>query len=68
MNVRLQYNTTLTAGLFYNGSLSMNNYTIKLSMITNTYDPEEHNIAYERVKYFIGQICESAVFISPSTQ
>jgi len=63
MNVRLQYNTNLTAGVFFENSLRMNNYTIKVSMITNTTDPECHNIAYERLKYFVYKILESSVFI-----
>lgn len=68
MNVRLQYNATLTAGVFFDGSLRMNNYTIKLSMITNTIDPECHNVAYERLKYFIYKSLDSTVFVNQAEE
>lgn len=63
MNVRLQYNTNLTAGIHYEGQLLMNNYTIKVLMITNTTDTNCHNIAYERLKFFLYKCLEGSVFI-----
>lgn len=64
MNVRLQYNVALTAGVYYDGSMRMNNYNIRLWMITNTTDGESHNIAFERLKYFIIGCLESSVLIN----
>jgi hypothetical protein len=64
MNVRLQYEVDFTAGFFFNDMLRMNNYKIRLWMMTTTTDSESHNIAFERIKYFIGQSLDSGVFIN----
>lgn len=64
MNVRLQYPTALTAGVHYDGQLRMNNYNLRVWMITNSTDGDAHNIAYERLKLFISQCLESSVFIN----
>jgi hypothetical protein len=68
MNVRLQYEVDFTAGFFFNDMLRMNNYKIRLWMMTNTTDSESHNIAFERIKYFIGQSLDSGVFINKDNQ
>jgi|TARA_R110002126_G_scaffold128790_2_gene271416 hypothetical protein len=64
MNVRLHYEADFTAGFYYNEMLKMNNYKIRLWMITATSDGESHNIAFDRIKYFIGQSLDSGVFIN----
>ena len=53
MNVRLKHDMSFTAGVYYNGEMRMNNYNLRLWMITNTYDASSHNISFDRVKYFI---------------
>ncbi len=63
MNVRLQYPMTFTAGIFYNSELTMNNYNIRLWLTTNSLDHNEHNIAYERMRYFVQKTLDSSVFI-----
>jgi hypothetical protein len=63
MNVRLQYNIGFTAGVHYKGQLIMNNYALRVFMITNTKDAENTNIAFERLKYFINEI-DSTVIIN----
>lgn len=68
MNVRLQYEVDFTAGFFFNDMLRMNNYKIRLWMMTTTTDSESHNIAFERIKYFIGQSLDSGVFINKDNQ
>lgn len=64
MNVRLQYPLNFTAGIYYNGQMAMNNYTLKLYMITNTPDGVASNIAYDRIKHFIYNEVDSAIFIN----
>jgi len=68
MNVRLQYEVDFTAGFFFNDMLRMNNYKIRLWMMTTTTDSESHNIAFERIKYFIGESLDSGVFINKDNQ
>lgn len=68
MNVRLKYTTKFTAGIFYDGELQMNNYTVHLKMITVTTDGEDQNIALDRVKYFIHNQLGHSVFINGADQ
>ena len=64
MNVRLQYPLNFTAGVYYDGELKMNNYTVKLWLITNTVDPDNHNICMDRIKYFFYDTLDSTIFIN----
>lgn len=64
MNVRLKHSMAWTAGVFYSGRMQMNQYIITLSMITNSTDPENHNIAFERLKYFVYHEMDSTIFIN----
>jgi len=64
MNVRLKHDMSFTAGVYYNGEMRMNNYNLRLWMITNTYDASSHNISFDRVKYFIYTEMDSTIFIN----
>ena len=64
MNVRLQYTIPFTAAVHYQDRLIMNNYLLRTYMITNTVNAENHNIAFERLKYFIAEEIDSTVFIN----
>jgi hypothetical protein len=64
MNVRLQYPFKFTAGIWYDGQLKMNNYDVRLWLLTNSVEPDSHNIALERVKYFIHGRLDSSILIS----
>jgi len=64
MNVRLKYDMTFTAGVYYNNSLRMNNYNLRLWMTTNTENSDDHAISFERVKYFIYSQIDSTIFIN----
>jgi hypothetical protein len=64
MNVRLKYDLPFTAGIYHNGSFYMNNYTLRVLMATVSEDPDDHNTAFERLKYFICNCMESTVFIN----
>jgi hypothetical protein len=64
MNVRLKHDMHFTAGVYYNGELRMNNYSLRLWMITNTYDASSHNISFDRIKYFIYSEMDSTIFIN----
>jgi hypothetical protein len=64
MNVRIAQLLNFTAGSWYDASLEMNEYSIKLWMITNTYDPLEQNIAITRAKHFIFNQLDSTIFVN----
>lgn len=64
MNVRLRYSTVFTAGIFYADQMRMNNYQVKLHLTTNSTDGDDHNVALDRIKYFIHHQLNSTVFIN----
>jgi hypothetical protein len=64
VNVRLQYTIPFTAAVHYQDRLIMNTYQLRTYMVTNTADAENHNIAFERLKYFITEEMDSTVFIN----
>lgn len=64
MNVRLRYNITFPAGAWFDGELMMTNYSLSLRFVTQTMDPEDQNIALDRVKYFLLNELHSTVFIN----
>ena len=64
MNVRLQYPMSFTAGVYHDGSVQMNNYHMRIFMTTASNDPESHNIAFERITYFVGMCLESCIMIN----
>ena len=63
MNVRIAQLLGINAGAWYDGSLEMNQYTIKLWMITQTMSLEEQNIAFRRAKHFVYSQLENTIFI-----
>lgn len=64
MNVRLRHHMSFTAGVYYGGEMCMNHYTLILNMITNTTDSVSHNVAFERIKYFVYNKLDSCIFIN----
>lgn len=68
MNVRFKYNTNFIAAVYYNEEVRMTNYELCLNMITGTADMAEHNIALERLKYFIQVELESTIFINSTNE
>ena len=56
------------AGVYYDERLQMNEYTTKIYMMTNTYNPEDHNIALNRIKYFICNELDNTIFINSNDE
>jgi len=63
MNVRLKYDMHFTAGVYYNDTLRMNNYNLRLWMTTNSELSADQSTAFERIKYFIYSQIDSTIFI-----
>jgi hypothetical protein len=55
---------SFTAGIYYSGQMQMNHYTLTLHMLTNSTDAESHNVAFERIKYFVYNKLDSTIFIN----
>jgi len=68
MNVRLEYNMSFTAGVYWDDQLLMNRYLIKLYMITNSSNATVQNIAYERLKYFVYDQMSNTIFVNSEHQ
>ena len=64
MNVRLRFNITFPAAAWFDGELMMTNYTLSLNLLTLTMDPQDQNIALERIKYFLLNELHSTIFIN----
>lgn len=64
MNVRIRHNMTFTAGVYYGGEMQMNHYTVTLHMTTNSTDSVSHNVAFERIKFFVYNKLDSTIFIN----
>jgi hypothetical protein len=68
MNVRIRYAMSFTAGVYYGGETRMNKYYLTVYMITNSHDPASHNVAFERIKYFVYNCLDSTVFVNASNK
>jgi hypothetical protein len=53
-----------TAGVYYDNTLRMNNYSLRLWMTTNSENPADQNISFERIKYFLYTQMDSTIFIN----
>jgi hypothetical protein len=42
----------------------MNNYSVRLWLLTNSYTATDHNTAFERIKYFVFNELDSTVFVN----
>ena len=68
MNVRIAQLLCFNAGAWYDGELEMNQYTIKLWMITQSENALEQNNAFRRAKHFIHNELESTIFIDDAEE
>jgi len=64
MNVRLKHDLHFSAGVYYNGEMRMNQYTLRVWLTTNSTEAQDHNTAFERLKYFVYTQLESSIFIN----
>jgi hypothetical protein len=64
MNVRLKHNMQFIAGVYYGGEMRMNHYSLTLHMLTNSTDAVSHNVAFERIKYFVYNTLDSSILIN----
>ena len=66
MNVRLQYELEFMAGIYYDGALQLNSYSVSLQLLTQNTNALYTNIAMERIKAFVySELCDT-VFVGPA--
>jgi hypothetical protein len=63
MNARIRQQFNFVAGLVYKDHYVSNLYQLTLDMLTATDDPEEQNVAYERIKYWVEDVLADSVLI-----
>lgn len=63
MNVRLRKNITFTAGLVYQDSFMINEYSCSIELLTVTDNHQEQNIAYDRLKGWIINVLDGAIVV-----
>lgn len=68
MNVKIACSLSFPAGVWWNDSLVMNSYDLRLHMITVASDPANQNIALDRIKYMIDTVFTDIVFINQQNQ
>jgi hypothetical protein len=54
------------AGNWFDNSLEMTQYTVKLWMVTQALDTDEQNIAFRRMRHFMQEQIENTIFIDES--
>lgn len=63
MNVRLEFNTHILAGVYWDSKVLFNDYFVRCDMITGTKNNVEQNIALERAKHLLFNRMANSVFI-----
>ena len=66
MNVRLEHQFEFTAGTYFDAKLHMNNYRVKIEMITLSVDSIEQNIALDRMRHMLFNHFQDCVFVQSS--
>lgn len=64
MNVRIRCDLNFGATVYYDSQFRVNQYSLRLWMTTNHPDPATHNVALDRIKYFVYNELDSTVFIN----
>lgn len=63
MNVRLQWDADLLAGVYFQDQLQLNSYSVSCHLQTRTADSASINVAMDRLRYFVQGVLEHAVFM-----
>jgi hypothetical protein len=63
MNVRFKKTFDFSAGVVYDNKFSVNFYTLTVHMTTVNMDGDYHNIAYERMKYWVDDVLSDSILI-----
>jgi len=63
MSARLKKSFGFYTGLIYQSQFLVNHWNVNLDLVTVSDDGGDHNIAYERMKYWIGRVLDDSILI-----
>lgn len=63
MSARLKKSFGFYTGLIYQGQFLVNHWNLNLDLVTVSDDGDQHNIAYERMKYWVGRVLDDSILI-----
>lgn len=63
MNVRLQHDMRWYSSIWFENQFLINEYTAEITMVTNTNDSHDHNVALGRINHFIYKELSDTTFI-----
>lgn len=64
MNVRLQFDSDFSAGVYHDSHMLINQYALSIGLITQCTDHAQYNIALQRIRAFVEGELDSTVFIN----
>lgn len=64
MSSRLEKDFAFQAAIHHDGNFILNLYDLTLSMLVETSDPFEQNVAMERAFYFLNTIVQNVIFVN----
>jgi hypothetical protein len=67
MNVKLRFDLNFRAGNWYDNEFLVNSYGVKLQLITQSQDPEDHPVCIGRIRT-VFELLENTVFINQHNQ
>jgi hypothetical protein len=62
-NTRVTKDFTFLSSIHFEGKFMVNLYEMNASMLIDTNDPREQNVAIERMNYFLSSIVEECIFV-----
>ena len=68
MNVKLKWQSEFTANRVIDDVIEPKNYCIKLNLLTLTENNHYNNVAFDRIKAFIENICEGSTFVDTDSE
>ena len=63
MDVRLNLDLNFTAGLWNEDQFYMNNYLVNINLVTNSLEPEDAQVAVERLRWFAHNVLNHSFFV-----
>jgi hypothetical protein len=68
MNARLRKDFFFSAAIIFNDQFKINNYSLTLDLTTVTDNSYEHNVAYERLHYWINDVLADSILVQEGSQ
>lgn len=63
MTARLKKSFGFYTGMAYQGQFLVNHWNVNLDLVTVSDDSSQQNVAYERMKYWVGRVLDDSILI-----